>query len=736
MAIDFFVGRKIETERIFNELKKVHNDKSLKSIIALHGLAGAGKTTLLNKVEEKVKAENLTFVSFRINEDIKFKYITEFANELSKTFFSNIKNTKNSFNKVQQENTHFLKIAGEIESVFSDEEKAGLNRLKNEIVKADREKGKGKFTLPGIKLGKIQINLGEIEGKELSGKETAEFLRIERDKERDRIVSERYKNEEDQTYFKNPMLRITKAFLDDLYDSIYPGKFFGGCHNSDKKPIKIIFIIDTYEKISDFISDWLLECFIPEIFKKHNDFDARFIISGREDLKLSDFYRRWDRYSDILIQYDIHRFTKDETKEYLQKREVDLVELNNAYNDTEGLAYLLYIWVNTRGKGDAQIWRDAANRIFWWKTEEQKEWIKSASFLDYFDEDNLSIFLGDKTATIAFEWLKECYEITRSSPTSDGKFQLHSTVRKVIKNAIKQQSDEKYNEYKKRRDIFEEINKQFPNKDTREKLIKCSYFINFDQLALENVDLFDSFILFGFAANNPKWFIKQQYTYHMADEIRELLSKYEQYKQKEHFFEIKNKIKKAWEIRKNEINLRIDTKENEKVAEIHDKQILSNEAERLKVEIQEKGKLIKEKQHLSEQFYDKEINESVTEHHKKQHITPFIFICIGVILFLNGLFINNNFRVLILSFGGIFIILGFVKLLMHKKAKIIKKETIKPISESDRIKRDLEQQHNDLDNLKFKLNQTQNNIEKYTLEIQECQKNIDKYKQILNEPWI
>lgn len=746
MSSAIFIGREIEVNRILEEIKKPHNSPDVKKIIGLHGIGGAGKTTLLNKVQEKIKEENLQLAYFRINEDIKFENLPEFVNALAKTFFCcSIPNTNNNFSKVADETTLYLQIAGKIESIFTTEEKAELNKLKEEIVEMAKQKGRRTIKFPSA----FGIDLGEFQGREVDGELAARYLKELYDKQEEKIISERYKHPEDQKFFQNPFPRLTETFLSDLESSIYPsyekiikeGWFWDDTvnakRNEENKPLKVLFIFDTYEKISDEISNWLLEYFLPEIDKKREIFDARFIISGREQLRLSDHHRRWDRYGKELDEFDIHRFAKNEVAEYLQKREIPQESLDDAYEQTEGLAYLLDIWADTRGKGEALVYGQAANRIFWWKDPDEKEWIKAAAFLDYYDEDSLSVFLGKENAKNAYEWLKECHEVTRSSSMKDGKFQLHPTVRKVIMKSVEQQSDEKFQDYQQKAEVYKNIMKQFPAVEHRKQLLQLSHFSNFNQLALEDIFHTDSFKLHNFAKEHPEWFAESILTFKMNSDLKELFLKYASWREQEDIKKLQNEIKEKWEQRKKELLGKIENMQNIITSREQEKQTLSVQIKSIEENINETKGIIRQNVQVKDKI-EKSIQSKLFNIVSPDKTLPFIVAMAGFVMSIIAIFMQETLQIGFFIIGVILIVSG-IAVFLHGKTSYKQNKQ----QREENTKRDLEELQNRLENERKKVNNYEKERIQLQFEMLKCSDEIDKsqhkmkeYEQVLNEPWI
>jgi len=465
MSTKYFIGREIELNSIMDNIKSKDSDTK---IINIYGIGGAGKTTLINKMFEKIEEDNIEIVTFKINEDIEYKNLPNFVDSLSKLIkIYNLNNYKIDFSSLSEKYVQYQKISGEIETKLSDNEKSELKKIQDEIVKISKNKGKSIFQFPQIKIGIFDLNLFKYQKAEMDGEKAFQVLKEHYDSTHKRIIEERYKDPDSQKFYLNPMPTLTDEFIEGIYKTVFydTGIFIEKRPNLSKKPIKLLFVIDTFEKLSDDINDWLLIHLLPSLEKNKIYYDYRILISGREQLILTD--RRWDSYK--ILEKDIHRFSKEEVKLYLEMHNLNDEKVEEAYNATDGLAYLLDLWVENKENPGALFYSQSSDRIFWWVNDEDKrEWIRMASFLDGYDQDSLQLFLGDKKiAEDAFNWLSRFHEITRTSKTINNKFDLHSTVKKIITKSVEQQSLEKFNKYTNIARFYKEITSKFENMEER-----------------------------------------------------------------------------------------------------------------------------------------------------------------------------------------------------------------------------------------------------------------------------
>lgn len=723
-----FVTR-VELDGILKELETPPDHENLKTLISLYGIAGAGKTTLLDMVYEEIARRRLNLVYFRINEDVKYDSLPEFVDALTMTFFSTVTNTAARFDGLHSEVVRYQKIAGKIESVFTEEEKRDFENIKEKAAKAAKKEGKRKFSLPRIKIGKVEIEAVGYEGQELEGKDEARVLLEYCEEEKKRIIAERYKSVEDQEYFLNPAPKITSSFLSCLQDSLYPRRWYlFKKDNSEKAPLKILFVFDTYEKIGQDVTDWLLQSLFPQLQEPRNKefFDTRFIISGREQLSLSDHYRRWDKYGHKLLEFDIHRFTKDQVKQYLEKNGLQISLLDEAYSETEGLAYLLKIWADTRGEGSALIYGQAANRIFWWKSDEEKNWIRAASFCDYYNRDSLAVFLGIEKGKEAFDWLKECHEVTRTSEIRQNKYQLHPTVRKVVCRSVQQESDELFQDYTNRAKTYADVTAHFPNVSDRETMLKLCIFRHFNQSILDEIYPTEGFPLHNFAKEHKEYFNELKQTFEMRSEFQQLLYRYYSWRDHLRMLGYVNKVKGLWEEKRRQTDLEV-IRLQEQVGDI------KNQIKQLTSEIHSIDGNLQEYRERADAH--KSVNEIRSEVLQKQSLVPQIALILLIFAALSGfaaIFLPGAIRTTLISIFVVFLMGGLLGAITSRFLHVQKidrsndKGSIEDSRKSMEYRLHMEKDRSALESQKEELVRRLNKVEE----------ELERHKEILTEPYV
>jgi peptidoglycan hydrolase CwlO-like protein len=423
------------------------------------------------------------------------------------------------------------------------------------------------------------------------------------------------------------------------------------------------------------------------------------------------------------MESDIERFTKDEVKDYLSQSQLSESLVDEMYEETDGLAYLVSMWVETRGTGNALIYGKAANRIFWWKTAEQKEWIRAAAFKDYYDQDFLAVMLGCEQAQNAFDWLRECHEVTRASEGDSIKYKLHTIVQRIITKATQQQSEDAFQRYTDRVILYEEVHGRIPHISDREKVINLSVFEHFNQVALENLYPTQGFSLHNFAKEHTEWFEELTQTFKMKIEIKTLVHQYFLLKDKNHLLACRDEIVKVWQNKKDNTNQVIEQL-REKSAE------MQSEIKQLIIEVNDISEKI---QSCTFQLANAKVKENENMEPRKgfrlSHKIALVGIVVGVLLVIVSLLSVGSMSTVLGYISALFV-LGGLTLAIWLKAQKTSPPTI-PIGSTEEAtsniyEKRLEEMKRNLEYRREKLNEQVSNIES----------KIKQNEKILEEPYV
>lgn len=503
-----FIGRDSELD-IVRRVLASERGSGEPAIVSIHGIFGAGKTTLLRRIREIAEQERLVDGVMATDEDFVPGTIPDFA----------------------------FALATGLQSHVPDIYRAFVNRT---------EAGCRRFAL--------LPQSGTMNTSPMS--------------------------DDDHRLMLEPGNVMAEAIILDLIDTFYR-RAGEQVTDAPKMPRRILVIIDTYEKITAVVNPWLLESLLPYLFQKRfSDFrahelsglperahvrdflDVRFIVAGRERLSFTDPERRWDRYREQLREMRIGPFTHEELARFLELSGFDGAEQVDQVEDlTQGLPYLASLWVDVAQDSpmdgrQAFLNARAEERIFWYKTPEQREWIRSAAFLDWFDADALRCLepVGD-AAPRAFEYLRNSSEVARPSPSRAGKFELHAIIRQALRLSTEQESGDRAQYFREAAASFygaADILERFATNERR-LLRKLAYFARFDDLAIERLFGSEAHSVRSLMVDASDLFVRSGTGWALEPECRERLARYNRFADRTTWQASLDSAANLWTARKREI---------------------------------------------------------------------------------------------------------------------------------------------------------------------------------------
>jgi hypothetical protein len=519
-------------------------------IINLYGLFGAGKSTLLRLLRSRIEQDRLADALFVTGEDIDTSTIPEFVYQLASGY-------------------HALDPA--VPRLMGEETEARRRRYLQII-----------GSLPADArpmLAEIERSAPLADGQYGERQLDADIFAFEV------AVRNQFNNVDDQRLTLDTGNVMAEAFIVDLVNTFFPiNEEFPSLDTYLEKglpPRRIIIAIDTYEKITPLVNPWLLESLLPYLYQKRfGDFqsyrspfipdtiqvrqfiDARFIIAGRERLTLTDQERRWDRYRESLREIRVALFTRDEVTAYLKGMGIaDAGVVDTVIDQTHGLPYLVALWVDAARAEEEGTERTTINalaqqRIFWYKTPEQREWIRAAAFLDWFDVDALRCFetIGEG-AERAFDYLRSASEVAGPSRAREGKFEVHEIIRRALRQATEQESGERADEFSEAASAFygaSELLARFNPLD-KKLLRRLAYFSRFDEAALQNYFGGEAHLVRDLVDSSPDLFEKGRFTTSLAAEAAGRLKRYNRYAERKIYQQRLDELQRLWQERAAEL---------------------------------------------------------------------------------------------------------------------------------------------------------------------------------------
>lgn len=518
-------GRTNELRTILHEIELPHADEDAKRIIAIHGLFGVGKSTLLRELMSRIQKHRSADALLSSNEDAHVKYLPEFVFQLL-----------NSFRACQPDTPRFR-------SDETDARWMRFSQITGDLKEHDAsawQSVEDRSTLRSLS-------------------ETMEYApHLGSGTPFDSTIRSRFKSSDDQRLILDTGNVVSEAFMVDLMNTFYPmtdEMTSLADYLNTREPVKVIIVIDTFEKISASMNQWLLENFLPYCYtKRFGDFrsysspflppdayvsqffDFRFIIAGREPLTTTDAERRWDRWRALILELHLDEFSPDLVAEFLKKEGINNLPAADVIMDaTLGLPYLVALYADSlktkkSGADEQQLAARAQERVFWYKSEQQKEWIRAAAFCDWFDADTLRCFpVAHRTSREAYSYLRHSAELTRQSDSAHSKITIHPVIRKSIRIATEQESQKTAKLYSDIATTFYRASTvlQPYNAAFREAIRNLAYFDRFDlEFALTSFIPDELNVVKELLAKSSPLIIKNINTYSLTPPIAEALMEY------------------------------------------------------------------------------------------------------------------------------------------------------------------------------------------------------------------
>lgn len=373
---DMFVGR-IEYLTLFDKALVANRPPFL--ILAISGQGGVGKTTLLEKFRRSTEALTAKVDEFQMSlPDTLFQIATQFreAGEVLET--------------LEERHRKYLEI--------------------NEQVKLDPNAPKGMQDF--ILRSTTRIGLRSLHKLPIGGSIVDVLLPSEFEnrivEEVSSFLTQKFKNKEERVLLTDTNAILTQSFVQDL------GKI------SSRN--RIVLMFDTYELTFPILEVWLMDL----LAGKFGQFPGtvRFVIAGRHPLS-----QDWTRYQGAIEQVELSEFTESEARDYLTKNNItDEIEIAELLRLSDQMPVLLEFLVTTPKGVFKEVCDTAVDRFLQGTTAEQREMALSASVPRFFDEDVLTVLIGEKNASIAFAWLKTAHFVRLKAPG----WTIHEVVRKIL----------------------------------------------------------------------------------------------------------------------------------------------------------------------------------------------------------------------------------------------------------------------------------------------------------------
>lgn len=266
------------------------------------------------------------------------------------------------------------------------------------------------------------------------------------------------KKKSDKRLIQSSYSVVSESFIVDVM-SLFPNDIANGAPIVNKR--KILIIIDNYDQISGGVARWLSKSFFkycrdvkfkdfisfnielesPEM-KVSDILDFRFILTGRKNY-LKFAYAAASTFDPGTMDFALKGAEIEGLDQIIQKNSA----IDNKHFDdliafaasNPAVASLLRDMVKIGALLDDDIsiiYQRAAERILRFYTEEQRDWIQIASFLDDFGAKELQCFslIGDKYK-YAFNFLKLSDEMTEPAAKNTDKYRMKTNIKEFIRRA-------------------------------------------------------------------------------------------------------------------------------------------------------------------------------------------------------------------------------------------------------------------------------------------------------------
>ena len=375
----------------------------------------------------------------------------------------------------------------------------------------------------------------------------------------DEQLLEKYLDKKGDRRLLTDVTRVSaEAFIVDLMNKYFPYDNVGDEFErfySDAEPKKILIAYDNIENLDYTLNKWLTGTMLDYCCdKKFSDFvsynisyiredtkiskylDFRFIISSREEyFNKKEFGYNWGKYElyigslelEPLFEHDLQDFF-DDLKVAITQPYSEIIKL------TKSLPLLLMTYLEyIDSSGEVQIQlpviESAVSSIMKGLTQQQRDWLICASFLDDFDEKGLRCFneIGSDYK-LAYSFLINKNSITDSHDNTS-KINIKPLIKGFILDYTKTVQPDYYEYYKDRGGVYEKTKDVLDKVSTDDLNVirSFAYFKSFDtESALEDTFQSDIHLAKEFLLNNPDYFIRNKTTFTLKSNFTQKLDEY------------------------------------------------------------------------------------------------------------------------------------------------------------------------------------------------------------------
>ncbi len=549
-------SRKKTITSIVDGIKIPHIDLNCKNIFILSGDFGTGKSWVTSMAESEISSLGETDAVLRLEQVREMGYLPEFLNNAILTFRAAFPDAhpfpgaETAYNM-----TRYLELLNQIKSknpeLFEDV-------LSSYILKSNAD---------------IYISDKFLNDSQIKNKITAEII-------------EHIEQKGDQRLLLDTSKVVAESFIVDLMTYFFdtekdPHAYTDAMSGNKRK--KIVFVVDNYELISGSINQWLFEeffnyCFnktfneftaynitqIPAHLKVSDFFDFRFIIVSRKDLVASNEFSNLDKFRHLIERYTLKPLEISEMEEFVSETHYQYKStLENLHAISHGIPYNILIWLEYFSLGNVEsdnslVYLKITETILKYCSEEQKDWIKCAAFLNEFDENALRCFsfIGESYSR-AFSFFQNASDFCLPAKNNLKMIEVKLIIREFVKESVSLESFHVAKEYSKIARSYQEIKDIFVGLNAEEVNVvrNLAYFVNIDEpYGLEQTFQTDVEKARLFIKKYPGWFEKKNNSFSLKADIAEKLTKFNKMVDLEKFHDKLNLIGSIWEKQQKRLN--------------------------------------------------------------------------------------------------------------------------------------------------------------------------------------
>jgi hypothetical protein len=397
-----FVGRQAQLDFFRQNLARESDNRYF--IFNIWGQAGVGKTYLMqqryHQIIERVKPGAIT-----VNTDNNEKDVPSVMGQIVEQF---------------EKKGHLFKKFSERYKVF---------RQKLEELEADLTAPKGFSAFVGRTLTKGTLQLleqipaaGMVTGllnKEQLADQVGDWISY---------AANRIGNKDEVKLVLHPVEVLTPLFLEEL-NGVMQKQFVG-------------LFFDAYEQTGEFLDQWLRDI----LEGRHGTPGSNLIIVVAGQLRLDK--AKWSKYEGILYGCSLDPFSEEETRQYLNQKEiVNELVVKEIWRQSEGLPLLVATLAVENPDDPAKV-SDPADtairRFLQWIDPEREKVIRIMAIPRQFDRDILAELVEEENLEKLFTWLKNLPFIELKGTEGWG---YHDMVRRPILRSSRKESPEDWSKW-------------------------------------------------------------------------------------------------------------------------------------------------------------------------------------------------------------------------------------------------------------------------------------------------